>query len=175
MVTDAAANIHLRDQAARLLTFYANQRNSFRPALELIAKRTGLDAHDISKIRKRLIDRGLIAYEPGSYILVDWDRIRIFAALEKPLTLPRSKAYTFSPVRKTTSKAPTIGQTGRKYRIRNPRTLTATEKHFYSTVDQLTEAEFIDLMNLLPGEPILKPPYITICPENCNSTRKAAN
>ena len=175
MILDAARNIHLRKQATELLLFYADQANGFRPALKLIGKKTGLPTQDISKIRKRLIDRGLIAYKPGNYIMLDWQRIRIFAALEKPLTLPRSKAYTFSPVRKTTSKAPTIGQTGRKYRIRNPRTLTATEKHFYSTVDQLTEAEFIDLMNLLPGEPILKPPYITIYPENCNSTRKAAN
>ena len=82
MIEDCARNIHLRKQAATLLMYYAGQDNHFRPALATVEKATGIPTQDISKVRKRLHDHGLIAYHeyPG-FIYISWRHIRAYARL----------------------------------------------------------------------------------------------
>ena len=41
---------------------------------------------------------------------------------------------------------------GKRFRITHPRRLTETEKHFYSVVESMTEREFVEALNLLPGD-----------------------
>lgn len=121
--------------------------------MKLIGKKTGLPTQDISKIRKRLIDRGLIAYKPGNYVMLDWQRIRIFAALEKPLRLPRDGNCFFAPA-KPYSRELTIQEIWQKehYRVKNPRPLTASEKKFYKVAARMTESELMSLMYLPPSQ-----------------------
>ena len=82
MIHDAAHNIHMRKQATALLECYASHANTFRPAAKVITRQTGIAKQDISKVRKRLVEYGLIAYQdyPG-FIFIDWHRIRIYAQL----------------------------------------------------------------------------------------------
>ena len=82
MIQEAAKNIHLRKQSTTLLLYYARQANHFRPALKYIERETGIPMQDISKVRKRLNERGLIAYHeyPG-FIYICWSNIRAFAKL----------------------------------------------------------------------------------------------
>ncbi|MDO5325210.1 MAG: hypothetical protein Q4G00_00685 [Clostridia bacterium] len=81
MILDAARNIHLRKQATNLLSFYAGLRHGYCPRLDEITKATGIARQDISKVRKRLMTRGLIDYQPESYVFIDWRHIRILASL----------------------------------------------------------------------------------------------
>lgn len=151
MIDDAAQNVRLKKQATALLQYYANQANHFRPALATVEKATGIPRNKISEIRKRIADHGLIAYsEAEEYIYIDWQHIRIYAALEKPLELRRKKCF-FSPAKKPPRPAPTLGQDGKKYRIVNPRKLSPTEKQFYSKIESMTEEEFFAAMELLSG------------------------
>lgn len=150
MIQDAAHNLHLREQTKRLLLFYADQTNGFRPALKLIEQKTGIAGNKVAEIRRRLVDRGLIAYEPEDYVAVDWRRIKTFAALEKPLRLPSSGNYFFAPARPC-RREKTIGQIcmEKGWWIKNPRPLTATEKTFYDAAESMTESGFMELMALL--------------------------
>ena len=120
-------------------------------SMELITRATGIPANKISQVRKRLVDKGLIGFDrQKEIILIDWRRIRIFAALEKPLRLPNSGNYYFAPVRRETTVKKTLKELGRQYRIRNTRELTSTEVYYYDRLEQLTESEFLDLMRCLP-------------------------
>ena len=93
---DAANNVHLRKQATALLECYACHTNGFRPAAKLIERETGIARQDISKVRKRLVTHGLIAYhDPPGFIFIDWERIRVFASKMKPLQLQQFKQYSF--------------------------------------------------------------------------------
>ena len=151
MIQDAARNIHLRSQTEALLQCYAGHADHFRPSMELITRATGIPTNKISQVRKRLVDKGLISFDrQREIILIDWRRIRIFAALEKPLRLPNSGNYYFAPVRRETTVKKTLKELGRQYRIRNPRELTPTEVYYYDRLEQLTELEFLDLMRCLP-------------------------
>lgn len=97
------------------------------------------------------MDKGLISFDRHrEIILIDWRRIRIFAALEKPLRLPNSGNYYFAPVHRETTVKKTLKELGRQYRIRSPRELTPTEVYYYDRLEQLTESEFLDLMRCLP-------------------------
>lgn len=144
MIDDCAKNIHLRKQATALLKFYAGYLDGFRPALAFIEKETGIHAEDVSKIRKRLVDHGLIAYNREKrYIYIAWNRIRAFAILEEPLRITRWKC-TFFPVEPISVHIAkeTIGKIGRKYRINTPRDLTDEEKKRFSILDSMTEREY---------------------------------
>ena len=82
MIQDAANNIHMRKQATSLLECYASHANTFRPAAKVITSQTGIGKQDIWKVRQRLVEYGLIAYQsyPG-FIYIDWRRIRAYAQL----------------------------------------------------------------------------------------------
>lgn len=122
MIEDAARNIHLRRQSASLLICYASHANRFRPALKLISEQTKIAPQDISKVRKRLVEHGLIDYSAEhGFIFIDWQRIRAFAMLEKPLRLPQSKLFRFGAAAYLKPRLPTIGQLTRGLHIVNPR------------------------------------------------------
>ena len=82
MIEDCARNIHLRSQATALLLYYAGQANHFHPALDTVAKATGIHSNKISEVRKILHAHGLIAYHeyPG-FIYISWRNIRAYARL----------------------------------------------------------------------------------------------
>lgn len=90
------------------------------------------------------------------FIYIDWTRIGAYARLEQPLRLPQKKKYRFTPTARFKAYKRTIGQLTARYHDNVKRELTDTEKWFYKQVEAMTEAEFISLMNCLPGEPITK-------------------
>lgn len=94
IIDSACANLRLSGQAKRLLVFYADQADGFTPALEWIHQNTGLDRKDISKIRQQLVDNGFILYKPNQTIELDWDRIRLYASLDKEM-LPTKRGKAF--------------------------------------------------------------------------------
>ena len=103
------------------------------------------------------MDHGLIEYSAEhAFIFIDWERIRTFAMLEKPLRLPQGKAYRFTKTTRFKERRQTIGQLCASYRTNIRRELSDTEKWFFEKVETMTEAEFVALMNLLPREPVTK-------------------
>lgn len=79
-VQQAAKVVRLPDRATKLLTFYADCPDSFRPALKTVHDATGMDRKDIYKARKELVDVGFILYTPEE-IRIDWQRVAAMAML----------------------------------------------------------------------------------------------
>ena len=84
------------------------------------------------------MERGLIEYSAEhSFIFIDWERIRAFAALEEPLRLPQSKAYYFTETKRFKARRQTIGQLNARYRTNIHRELTDSEKWFFEKVESM--------------------------------------
>lgn len=79
-VQQAAKVVRLPDRAAKLLTFYADCPDGFRPALKTIHDETGMNESSICKARKELVDVGFILYTPEE-IRIDWQRVATMAML----------------------------------------------------------------------------------------------
>ena len=79
-VQQAAKVVRLPDRATKLLTFYADCPDGFRPALKTVHDKTGMDRKDIYKARKELVDVGFILYTPEE-IRIDWQRVAAMAML----------------------------------------------------------------------------------------------
>lgn len=149
IINDCAINIHMRSNATRLLTFYANQANGFAPSLAFINRETGLSVNKISELRQQLIDYGLINYSNEKHFIhIGWSRIRAYAMLEKPLRVTRNQC-TFLPFTeepKALRKTKTLKQLGAKYKIKEPRRLEPWEESFYDQLERMTEKEYHDLV-----------------------------
>ena len=119
-------------------------KEGFRPALKYVEDRTGIKANKISEIRKELIEHGIIALTK-EMLLIDWERVQIFASLEKPL--PKHGKLTYAPVKlddRDWSRIP-LAKTReyRKLHYRTPlRRMEEWEVTFFSTLEQLTEKEY---------------------------------
>lgn len=149
MINDCATNIHLRNNAKRLLTFYANQANGFSPSLVFINRMTGLAINKISELRQQLVDYGLINYSNEKHFIhIGWSRIRAYAMLEQPLRVTRGQCtfFPFTEEPKALRKAKTLKQLGAKYKIKEPRQLEPWEEMFYDRLEQMTEQEYHDLV-----------------------------
>ncbi len=169
MIETACNNLRLSGQAKRLMTFYADQADGFTPSLEWIHQNTGLNGKDISKIRQQLVDNCFIHYEANRAIELDWDRIRLYATLDKEM-LPTKRGKAFiAPIGSIPTSAMykrplKIKQMLRKYKYAEHVTipvLTPAEERFYRTLENMTEEE----VRLLFGgiEPIResgKPSYM---------------
>ena len=79
-VRQAAKVVRLPDRATKLLTFYADCPDGFRPALKTIHDETGMNESSICKARKELVDVGFILYTPEE-IRIDWQRVAAMAML----------------------------------------------------------------------------------------------
>lgn len=75
---------------------YADSAEGFRPALKYVEDMTGISRNKVSEIRKELVDHGLIAYGQET-IIIDWEHMRIFAALNEPL--PKQGKHAYAPVK----------------------------------------------------------------------------
>lgn len=157
MVIDCARNVKLTKRGTKLLMYYAGCKNGFKPAGTTIEHDTGISAGNMRTIRKELINRGLIGYgdEFGNMLIVDWSRIRAFAALDKPLIFEKkhSEKY-FAAVRenkraakeKRASKKRLL-ERGGQYKI-----LGVDEKKdkFLQFFGNMNEQEYIELVTSFP-------------------------
>ena len=80
MAADACAAMYLPDRMKKLLTFYADCPDGFRPALKTVHDETGMNESSICKARKELVDVGFILYTPEE-IRIDWQRVAAMAML----------------------------------------------------------------------------------------------
>ena len=76
-VRQAAKVVRLPDRATKLLTFYADCPDGFRPALKTVRENTGIAKNAVSTIR-------------GNICLL-WDRIEEVARIEKLLNASNEK------------------------------------------------------------------------------------
>lgn len=78
----AMKNMRLKSCAKRLMMFYADQANGFRPSLRLIEDKTGIGRLNVCHVRKQLETKGFISYD-GNVITIDWYRIWQFSLLDQ--------------------------------------------------------------------------------------------
>lgn len=95
LCSQCGASLFLSLKELTLLSYYAQQKSGFKPAVSRIIKETGLSRRTIFRVRQRLIDLGLIGLHKGR-LLIDWQRIRLFASLEPDVI---SKNAFVAPVR----------------------------------------------------------------------------
>lgn len=81
LCSQCGASLHLSAKELMLLSYYTQQKSGFKPAVSRIISETGLSRRTIFRVRQRLIDLGLIGLHKGR-LLIDWQRIRLFASLE---------------------------------------------------------------------------------------------
>ena len=152
-----------------LWLLYEDTQEGFRPSLKYVEDRTGIKSNKISEIRKELVDHGIIALT-SEQIIIDWERVQIFASLEKPL--PKHGKHTYAPVKidhADWSRVP-LHKT-REYstlRYRNPlRKLAEWEEHFFDFLEQMTEEEYRELVCCMGvNEDPPKEGYITYIPQH---------
>ena len=90
MAADACAAMYLPDRMKKLLTFYADCPDGFRPALKTVRENTGIAKNAVSTIRKYLVTAGFILYGGGNICLL-WERIEEVARIEKLLNASNEK------------------------------------------------------------------------------------
>lgn len=157
MILDCARNVRLNKRATKLLMYYAGCKNGCKPALSTVSKETGIASNLISAVRKELINHGLVGYgeEFGNMLVMDWNRIRIFAMLKKPLVYPKKNSENyFSPVQesgraskeKRASKKSLL-ERGKKYKIPG---VDEKKDLFLQFFGNMTEQEYMELVTSFP-------------------------
>lgn len=158
MILDCAKSVRLNKRATKLLMYYAGCKNGFRPALSEQEKKTGIKSDVISRIRKELINHGLIGYgkEFEDFIVVDWNRIRAFAMLEQPLVYDKKNPEKyFSVVRE-------IGRASKEKRASKKSLLERGKRYKIPAIDEkkdmflqffgnMNEQEYTELVTSFPG------------------------
>ena len=92
----ALANLRVPRAACKLMRFYADRSNGFRPSLKIITDETGLDKNNISRTRALLISYGLLGYD-GKIVYIDWVRLRAFAAINTK-AMGQKKRWKITPI-----------------------------------------------------------------------------
>ena len=85
----AATALHMGKGERALLGFYAVCSSGFRPSLQAIANVTGQDRSQVYRNRNALIKHGIVA-ERSDALIVDWNRLKLYASLDPRLTSKRS-------------------------------------------------------------------------------------
>lgn len=89
-VQQAAKVVQLPQRATKLLLYYADCPDGFRPALKTVYDKTGIAKKSVYLIRKRLVTAGFILYGGGNICML-WDRIEEVARIEKLLNASNEK------------------------------------------------------------------------------------
>lgn len=88
-------NIHITGKMKALLRYYAEQDNGWSPILKVIEAETGVPQNQVFDVRARIADKGVLEYRSGKHgnagiIIIDWQRITIYAALTEPIRLSQA-------------------------------------------------------------------------------------
>ncbi len=155
MLRDASRNVGLSKRAVELLRFYASCKSGFRPSTSYIEHKTGIKYRNISYVRSELAERGIIGYgdEFRNMIVVDWNRIKVFASLSDKLIYDKDRASDyFSPVREYSTEAIEIRLYYRtkikdaypKIKIVNEPVISNKEKKYWQYIENLTPYECVN-------------------------------
>lgn len=163
MVLDCAKNVRLTKNATRLLVYYAERSNGFKPALAEIERATGIFGKSISTYRKQLITHGLIGYgeDFGNMLVVDWNRIHIFAMLERPLDFEKKNSENYFSVVQESYRAAmerrdskkSLLERGKRYKISG---IDEKKDLFLQLFGGMTEREYVDLVTSFPEYDVKK-------------------
>lgn len=149
LITTACQAIHAPARCERLLQFYGYRSEGFTPARRFIEKTTGINSNKISEIRRELVGLGLIAYDAQKHeILVDWERIRLYATLDPDLTSQDRKHSYFAPACGGAAESE-MGRSDYRPRCtedRPVRQLSDAQQHFYRKVEAMTPSEWASIM-----------------------------
>ena len=85
LALQCAIALHLSRAETRVLRYLASQSDGFRPALQHIADEAGVSRRSVVNARERLYGRRIVKLDRGK-LIVDWDRVRIFASLDPRMT-----------------------------------------------------------------------------------------
>ena len=96
-VKSACSALSLKPGESALLLFYCAQSSGFRPSISLITKRTDLGKRAILRNRQLLVEDGLIAVWKNC-VFIDWERIRLFASLDRSMVPKQRSRRTIAPV-----------------------------------------------------------------------------
>lgn len=92
----------MRSAEAQLLRVYGLCTNGFQPSAEYIQQQTAMSRRSVFHSRSLLAEDGLIAVTDSS-VIVDWNRIRLFASGLIPIAKQRRRRY-IAPVSFRTKK-----------------------------------------------------------------------
>lgn len=157
VIIDCAKNLRLTKNAIKLLKYYAICNNGFSPALETIDKTINIGKKNISSYRRELVNHGIIGYgeEFGDRIVVDWNRIRIFAMLGHPLDYDKKNPERFfsfvhsskDAARGKRNGKKTLLERGKRFKIPGVDEKKDVFLQFYGN---MTEQEYVDLVRAFP-------------------------
>lgn len=149
--------VHLRKQGTALLRAYADCAAGWRPAKKTISNKIGLPANKIAEIRSRLVDKGLIAYSPQQYIIVDWRRITAYAALDAPISVPDAKGEETPRQHRerlrrlfcaSTNAHDTVQRVGEGLGQGRMDALTPEQRRIFRLVSKMTEREYYNWLGV---------------------------
>jgi len=89
------SSLHMSKGEVKLLRYYAEQANGFKPALQHIANTLGITRRHVERARKMLELHGVIRVD-DERVYIDWERIRLFSTLDPACT---SKHCFIAPVK----------------------------------------------------------------------------
>lgn len=157
MVLDCAKNVRLTKRATKLLMYYAGCKSGFRPSGVIIERETGISAGHMRTVRAELYKHGIIGYgeEFGDRIVVDWNRIRIFAMLGHPLDYDKKnpeRFFSFVHASKDAARGKrngkkTLLERGKRFKIPGVDEKKDVFLQFYGN---MTEQEYVDLVRAFP-------------------------
>lgn len=88
---------HMDRGEAALLLFYVSCSSGFQPAASLIAEKCGIRKDYVSRLRQRLIDKGIAAIVNDA-LVIDWSRVKILSSLNPNLTAKTGWVKPIPPV-----------------------------------------------------------------------------
>lgn len=97
LVSKTVKVCHMDRAEAALLLFYASCSSGFQPAASLIAEKCGIRKDYVSRLRQRLIDKG-IAVIVNNTLVIDWNRVKILSSLNPGLTAKTGWVKPIPPV-----------------------------------------------------------------------------
>lgn len=157
MASDAASNLKLTKRATKLLMYYAGCKNGFKPSLSAIDNNTGVGVKNITIIRKELVNHGVVGFgeQYGHATVIDWNRIRDFARLEKPLEYEKKnseKYFSAVQAKGATAKRKRFDSKSLLIRGRQYRIPGVDEKNdlFLQFFGNMNEQEYTDLITSFP-------------------------
>ena len=148
MVHLAIKALHLTWEAERLMLYYAQCENGFRPSRRLICQDARIHARHIYFVRALLQQNGFLFYDrEGMTVTIKWNRIRVYATLDRKLTKAKKKSNVYvAEATKDDGRQPTIGELEKQWKANiDEALLTPAQRHFYQAISKMTEEEWNNL------------------------------
>jgi hypothetical protein len=154
----APVNRLLTDAERRLFNYYANQADGFAPSFKEIYKNTGLLKCNASRIRKRLLKKGFIHFDPKTEgsdgpIYIKWNQIHKLAQQLGRDDLKKEAGVSTTPIkdiychRDLTIRQLHQQSRSRQFGERSLRDMTKDERKLWNWAAGQTESELTTVIS----------------------------